>query len=622
MTDQQTVKHLRTTRGESITAIAPFPKAYFETVGKGSYRLIFKPFILILISLLLLVSSQALGQSSGSITTQNDPLTWTDPVDENHDACEFDDVTLSAAQARLDANLAQWTENNTNGFNISGGCSPVLTNDFTSQSIDYCAGGVITVTWTINDQCEGTITVQATYTLTPPTAITWTSPIDYTSDACTFDAPDIVTAQAYLDADLSQWVMDNQNAFAVAGACSPEVTNDFINQLIDYCEGGSITITWTIEDLCETITETATYTLNPPPPIIWISPVDLTIDACDLYDGDPDITQANIDAGIAQWVKDNQDAIVPAGGCTPEVTNDFVSQTLDFCTGGCVTITWTIEDLCEIQTRTATYTLVPPMPPYIYGGIDGFGIKESSDSSINSSYIAWRDSFAGIGTTNECGNPKMSFVEGDWQSDGCSLWIEDTFVVTNAAGMTATKTLVFTIIDVNPPTFSAPSDVVIDCDEDPADFNITGDVRDVFDSCNTDSVKVEYNDFRNTVVDCEGTIYRLWTATDACGNSSEVIQLIYVVPASGIDEIETNPFFRVYPNPNNGEFTVEYSGATNGEIDLYVHDIAGREMLNNNLSIHVGTNSLIINLNDSKPGVYYLLLIEDIRVTIRKIIVK
>ena len=213
--------------------------------------------------------------------------------------------------------------------------------------------------------CEST-DVSATYTLTPPAPLSWTDPIDATIDACTFDnlADNLVQAQADLDADIASWVATNQAAFVASGGCSPTVTSDFVAQSIDYCTGGSITITWTVADMCESTDVSATYTLTPPAPLSWTDPIDATIDAC-TFDNLADNlvqAQADLDADIASWVATNQAAFVASGGCSPTVTSDFVAQSIDYCTGGSITITWTVADMCESTDVSATYTLTPPAP--------------------------------------------------------------------------------------------------------------------------------------------------------------------------------------------------------------------------------------------------------------------
>ena len=42
--------------------------------------------------------------------------------------------------------------------------------------------------------------------------------------------------------------------------------------------------------------------------------------------------EGDLDAAISAWVTANQNAVNAAGGCSPTVTNDFTTQSIDFCT--------------------------------------------------------------------------------------------------------------------------------------------------------------------------------------------------------------------------------------------------------------------------------------------------
>ena len=189
-------------------------------------------------------------------------LTFTDPVDANHDGCEFDAADLATAQGLLNTSLSDWVTAQTAAFAAAGGCSPTVTNDFMTQALDYCTDGSVTITWTIEDLCD-TQTRQATYKYTAPPSLTFTDPVDANHDGCEFDAADLATAQGLLNTSLSDWVTAQTAAFAAAGGCSPTVTNDFTTQALDYCTDGSVTITWTIEDLCDTQTARLLTTIQP-----------------------------------------------------------------------------------------------------------------------------------------------------------------------------------------------------------------------------------------------------------------------------------------------------------------------------------------------------------------------
>ncbi len=132
--------------------------------------------------------------------------------------------------------------------------------------------------------------------------MTYTDPINDTVDACDFDNTDPVQAQTYLDQAINDWVTANQGAFAANGGCSPIVTNDYIAQSIDFCAGGNTTITWTIEDICESLIDTGSCRRTPLTPFPCTDPLNETMNACDFANTDPLHAPTDLDQAIKQWV--------------------------------------------------------------------------------------------------------------------------------------------------------------------------------------------------------------------------------------------------------------------------------------------------------------------------------
>ncbi|MFI0431497.1 hypothetical protein, partial [Mariniflexile sp. HMF6888] len=170
-------------------------------------------------------------------------------------ASEFDDPDAAVAQANLDADIAAWitAQNATIANSVSGGCDPVVTNDYTNQSITFCNSGSIAITWTITDLCETINSITATYTFTQPEGIAFTDPSSKVADACDFDNDSPALAQTNLNADIAAWVSAQTDIItnSLTGG-SPTVSHDHTDQSIALCDGGSITVNWTIEDICET----------------------------------------------------------------------------------------------------------------------------------------------------------------------------------------------------------------------------------------------------------------------------------------------------------------------------------------------------------------------------------
>jgi len=176
-------------------------------------------------------------------------------------------------QAAIDAAFAAWID----GVSFGGGCDPVL--EVSNESApEACEGGSVTVTFTVDDNCE-TLSETATFTVTPAPEVTLTAPADETVDGC--------LDQAAIDAAFAAWISEA----TFGGGCDPALSVSPEPAPQD-CEGGSVTVTFTVTDNCETLTETATFTVTPAPAVTLSAPADETVDGC--------LDQAAIDA--AWWM--------------------------------------------------------------------------------------------------------------------------------------------------------------------------------------------------------------------------------------------------------------------------------------------------------------------------------
>jgi len=62
----------------------------------------------------------------------------------------------------------------------------------------------------------------------------------------------------------------------------------------------------------------------------------------------------------------------------------------------------------------------------------------------------------------------------------------------------------------------------------------------------------------------------------------------------------------LYPNPNNGEFTIDFALEETMPVTLTVLDIAGREVYNKQLTDFNGNHKETIDISDQAPGTYFL----------------
>jgi subtilisin-like proprotein convertase family protein len=87
----------------------------------------------------------------------------------------------------------------------------------------------------------------------------------------------------------------------------------------------------------------------------------------------------------------------------------------------------------------------------------------------------------------------------------------------------------------------------------------------------------------------------------------------------------TNEFgldsFSLYPNPNNGSFTVEFTSATTNDVQVLVHDLRGREIMNKSYQ-NSGAFSGNINMGNVQSGVYLVTVQDGSRKEVKKIVVQ
>jgi large repetitive protein len=153
-----------------------------------------------------------------------------------------------------------------------------------------------------------------------------------------------------------------------------------------HCSGGTVTVTWTVTDLCDTIILSAQFIVTPAPAVTYNQPSDLTTAACSYT------AQAGIDAAFVTWVAAQTAAIAQAGGCSPQIVDNSSSVTIPaHCSGGAVTVTWTITDLCDTITLSAQF-IVTPAPAVTYNqpsDLTTAACSYTAQSGIDAAFATW-----------------------------------------------------------------------------------------------------------------------------------------------------------------------------------------------------------------------------------------
>ncbi|WP_452225384.1 T9SS type A sorting domain-containing protein [Lacinutrix chionoecetis] len=87
-----------------------------------------------------------------------------------------------------------------------------------------------------------------------------------------------------------------------------------------------------------------------------------------------------------------------------------------------------------------------------------------------------------------------------------------------------------------------------------------------------------------------------------------------------IDDFSLNNTFEIYPNPNNGQFNIQFTSVSNN-IEIAVYDVRGRSVYNK-LYNNSGTFNENINIGNVQSGLYLLNVNDGERTITKKIIVE
>ena len=234
--------------------------------------------------------------------------------------------------------------------------------------------------------------------------------------------------------------------------------------------------------------------------------------------------------------------------CSSKIVPEYSDEvTPGECDGDYVIVrTWTAEDACGnssscTQTITVSDTTAPHLSGKAYGSVDEncdgvvhFYVNVSDNCCIDLIDSISVDASAmggtvglvdfsveqGKGSLNVTGTVEILDLEG------CSADVSVTITATDCCGNSAMQTFDTTISDSTPPTIECPADnVKLPCGSE-TDPSLTG-VANATDNCSEpEEIVIEYSDEDQADPPC---VFRTWTATDACGNSSSCVQTLCFV---------------------------------------------------------------------------------------------
>jgi len=289
----------------------------------------------------------------------------------------------------------------------------------------------------------------------------------------------------------------------------------------------SVTRTWTATDHCGNTSQNSQtiYVVDTTDPVISGVGDDFTVECDEPYNfSDPSVSD-NCDPDPSLTFND----VTTPGDCPQEYS---------------ITRTWTATDACGNTSQDSqTIYIVDTTDPVISGVGDDFTVE--CDQPLV---------FSDPTVSDNCDpDPSLTFNDVTTPGDCPQEYsVTRTWTATDACGNTSQDSQTIYVVDTTDPVISGVGDdFTVECDE-PYDFTDPT----VSDNCDPDP-SLTYDDV-TTPGDCpqEYSITRTWTATDACGNTSQDSQTIYVVD-------ETPPVISCPPDVNvSCEETVDFGVAT------------------------------------------------------------
>ena len=113
-----------------------------------------------------------------------------------------------------------------------------------------------------------------------------------------------------------------------------------------------------------------------------------------------------------------------------------------------------------------------------------------------------------------------------------------------------------------------------------------------------------------------------WWPGDVGSLNNFTVQVCYENPVPLANESFTGlENFTIYPNPNNGNFNINFTSQSSNDIEILVHDIRGRQVYNKTFSSNTVFNQNI-QLNNVGSGIYIVTVKDGERKENKKIVIE
>ncbi len=503
--------------------------------------------------------------------------------------CAGDNVTFTATPVNEGANPSyQWQ---VNGSNVGTGGATYSSTTLNDGDVVTCILTSSLACATGNPATSNTITMTVSSTL--PVSVSIAEDVN---PICAGDNVTFTATPVNEGANPSyQWQVNGSNVGTGGATYSSTTLND----------GDVVTCILTSSLTCATgnpaTSNTIAMTVNPVLPVS----VSIVEDANSICTGDNvTFTATPVNEGVNpsyQWLVNGNN--VGTGGAT------YSSTTLN--DGDVVICILTSSETCTsgnpAASNSVTMSVIPdPVAPVSI---------TLSDDTICAGNSVILTANGGSGTTL------------DWMETSCTGTIIGS---TNPITVTPAATTTYYASWSNSCGTSSCVSANVFVDDIPtADFNFSTNFA-VVTFTNTSTNAVTYNwDFGDGSTDntanpthtyaADGSYTVTLVATNSCG-SDTVSYLIDIV--TSVESLENGYYFGIYPNPNNGSFTVKYAAQNTDNITFRIYNTNGQLIFNELIKTH---NNVIIkdfDMSGYSKGIYQLQIITDSNILNKKVILR
>jgi len=332
------------------------------------------------------------------------------------------------------------------------------------------------------------------------------------------------------------------------------------------------------------------------------------VNGCELIDT---ITIPNLSYGLglassyltdAPCGNDGAIDVVPAGGTTP--------YTYSWSTGE------TTEDLTGLSAGTYYLTLT-----------------ESNGCSFLDSFVV--NGSVGIASNAQLNSPTCQQANGAitvFPSDGVQpytyLWTDGNTTAT-ATGL-STGVYDVTITDANSCS-TVTSLNLIDTSSniqiltiDTIDASCSGCNNGAID-ITLDGIGAPYNyawSNGENVEDISGLAPGVYDVTITNVDGCQLDTSILVSTSVGVNKVDSELEIKLYPNPNTGQFIIEFSNPIEDELEIQIFNTLGQVLLSKRIEALNTDNQLQINLEEVATGTYLVRLSTNHKLTTKRVIIR